>query len=190
MKPVAFPLLICAVLCIVSVQYAGAENRVTFGGSVGTAAVIYGDKQLTDGTSGFTRLVVEADASVGFLLDPMIRFLIGGVTTCDFRFQGSEHCNLIDYAVYSGIRLYPGLAGLCAGVDYVLGRRSDFIAVGSGQDGVRSTDWGNGFRFLVEYDFTAGGTGFAPVVGCAWRRMPRGTYADNIISLYFRMAYR
>ena len=43
---------------------------------------------------------------------------------------------------------------------------------------------------LVEYDFTAGGTGFAPVVGCAWRRMPRGTYADNIISLYFRMAYR
>lgn len=185
----------CFVVCLFVVvavpsAYALADNRIVLGASVGTGAVFYGDDSISDLGDGFSRFVFEGDVSAGFVLDSMVRFVLGAVSACDFHVQNGSYANLIDYAFYGGIRVYLGLAGLCVGVDYALGRRTDFVQLGDERDGVSSTGWGNGFRFLAEYDFTSGGTGFAPVVGCGWRHMPRGGSSDNIISLYFRIAYR
>lgn len=183
-------------LCLFPVLSAGllfslADGRIAFGGSLGTAAMIYGGESVAAQADDFPRFVLECDVSMGFLLDEAVRLNVGTVSACDFRIKNGDHCNLVDYAFYGGIRLYPGLAGLCLGVDYMLGRRTDFVDLsGNAGNGVSSTAWGNGFRFLAAYDFTSGGTGFAPVVGCAWRRMPRGGSSDNLISLFFRMSYR
>ncbi|AEE16153.1 hypothetical protein [Treponema brennaborense] len=181
------------IICILGVSaaaWSSASDRIIFSGSVGTAAVFYGDSSRTDMASGFNRFVPEADVFFGFMLDPAIRFSVGMVSVCDFHVKDGAHCNYIDYAFFSGVRIYPGLAGLCVAVEYAVGRRTDFIDAGTPLDGIRSTQWGNGFRLLLEYDFSAGGIGFAPVLGGGWRRMPRGDSADNILSLYFRIAYR
>lgn len=177
-------------ILVCSCGFALAGNRIVFNGSIGTAAAIYGNNPVPDSAADFPRFVLEADLSAGFVLDTAVRFNVGAVSACDFRVKNGNHCNLIDYAFYGGVRLYPGLAGLCFGVDYMLGRRTDFISLPDVDDSVASAPWGNGFRFLAEYDFTSGGTGFAPVVGCGWRHMPRGGSSDNLISIFFRMSYR
>ncbi len=184
-----FLTFVLAFVCMQSF-FAIADNKILFGGALGTGAAIYGNDSVVEQANDFPRFVIEGDLFAGFVLSKEIRFNLGAVSVCDFHVKGGNHCNLIDYAFYGGIRVYPNLAGLCIGVDYMLGRRTDFVSLGLPEDGVDSTDWGNGFRFLLEYDFTAGGTGFAPVVGCGWRHMPRGGSSDNMISLYFRMSHR
>ena len=59
-----------------------------------------------------------------------------------------------------------------------------------GLEDTHSTRWGNGFRFLLEYDFKSGNTGLAPIIGGSWRHIPRGGSSDHILSIYFKLLYR
>ncbi|MBO5137032.1 MAG: hypothetical protein J6B81_00850 [Spirochaetaceae bacterium] len=172
-------LILCAFDCF-------AEEKIKIGFSFGTAAVSYGDEERKSMGKNLNRVVLEGDVALGFVLAKPLNFSIGAVSLCDFRFQDGQHFNLIDYAFYTGIRLYPGIGGLRAGIDYMLGRRTDFINIESVAKEVYSTQWGNGFRFSVEYDFSYGVDGFAPMIGGSWRHMPRGGYSDNIFSIFFR----
>lgn len=167
-----------------------ANGRISLDGAIGTAIIIYGDEPEFPEQENFSRFVLEADISLGFVLDPAIIFTTGAVSVADFRSKGPQYYNLIDYAFYGGVRIYPGLAGLRLEANYMLGSRTDFIQIKTDKDGKNQCVWGNGFRLLAEYDFTYGKEGFAPIVGCGWRRMPRGDSADNMISIYFRMSYR
>ena len=48
------------------------------------------------------------------------------------------------------------------------------------------TPWGNGFKFLIEYNFAhSGSSPYLPTVGGYWKHMPRGnsTY-DNQLCIY------
>lgn len=167
-----------------------ANGGITLDGAIGSAFVFYGEEPNYPENEDFSRFVLEGDVSLGFVLDPAVIFTTGIVSLADFRASGSQHYNLIDYAFYGGIRIYPGLAGLRFEVDYMLGSRTDFIQIDTFDTTKNQCSWGNGFRLLFEYDFTFEKTGFAPIVGCSWRRMPRGNSTDNMISIYFRMSYR
>jgi hypothetical protein len=75
-------------------------------------------------------------------------------------------------------------------LEYNTGRRSNFYNLNSfNSPESYSTNWGNGFRFVTEYDFSFNTEGLAPVVGISYRRMPRGGFADNIFSFYFRLVF-
>jgi len=164
-------------------------NLFGFSCSVGTASIIYGKDDVPSMDSSLSRFVVETDLSLGARLDEKVRFNLGSVILCDLNIYEGNHSNLIDYGFYAGMKIYPGLAGLALGMDYMLGRRTDFVELGNENDGISSTAWGNGFRFLLEYDFLAGRNGVAPILGFSWRRMPRTSSTDNILSIFFRLSY-
>ncbi len=168
------------------------SNILFMQGSVGTGTTIYGDSAITElnkslTEEGFSRLYLSGDVSFGILADRYIRFCVGAVTADDFFLHSESYVFYLDYAFFTGIRIYPGLSGLNFSVDYLVGQRADFAK----DTDINLTPWGNGFRFLVEYDFNPDRPGFAPVIGGSWRHMPRGTdTSDDILSLYFRASIR
>lgn len=162
---------------------------LAYGGSLGTAAVVTGDEAARTIVSDFHRVILEMDATAEFVLHPVIRVALGSILLTDFTFKDGQHYNSLDYNFYTGLRVYPGLGGLRLGVDYNLGRRTDFIDMEL-VDKTLSTSWGNGFRFLLEYDFKSGGNGLAPIIGGSWRHVPRGGFSDHILSIYFKLLYR
>lgn len=171
------------------------DSVFNFHWTIGTAAISYGDSQtktLTKNLSNddFTRLVLSGELGLSIKLDKSIRFMAGGNLVYDSYIKGSQSAFLIDYAIFGGIRIYPGLGGFNLGLEYNTGRRSNFYNLNSSNSPESySTNWGNGFRFVTEYDFSFNTEGLAPVVGISYRRMPRGGFADNIFSFYFRLVF-
>jgi len=160
--------------------------------ALGSGTTIYGDKEIAERNAeltaaGYTRIYLAGDVSVGIMADEYIRFCVGAVTADDFFLHRDSYRFYLDYAFFTGILLYPGLSGLSFSVDYLVGQRADFAK----NETVALSPWGNGFRFLVEYDFNPDRPGFAPVIGGSWRYMPRGAdTSDHILSLYFRASIR
>ncbi|HQL05169.1 MAG TPA: hypothetical protein PLU33_08510 [Treponemataceae bacterium] len=182
--------------------------------SAGTSAVIYGDKDFRTFnkyllSNDYKRFMFTVDASGGIILDEHVRFSFGSLLNYDSFVKSRFNAVYLDYNFYTGIRIYPELRGFNFGIDYVVGRRSNVLKLplfdsdtsltDSALDGsvtedpadiVPHTPWGNGFRFTAEYDFMYDSTGLAPMVGVSWRCMPRGTFYDNIFSVFFKMLFR
>lgn len=178
-------------ILLLSVAFSSwAVEWFAYGGSFGTGIVLNNDSSLRSYAEDMHRVVLELDGTMEFIFHPSIRVAAGSILLTDFKFKGDEYYNSLDYSIYGGIRIYPGLGGLRLGVDYNLGRRTDFIDIPPVND-VNSSAWGNGFRFLLEYDFRYAKTGLLPMVGGSWRYVPRGGDAsDHIISVYFKLLYR
>lgn len=176
-------------LLIFSAATCWTANWFAYGGSFGTSAIVEGNKSTHKYTNNLHRVVLEFDATAELIIHPALHISIGSILLTDFNFKDGNHYNSLDYSFYTGLRIYPGLAGLRFGIDYNLGSRIDFIQVPTLRE-VRSTDWGNGFRILLEYDFRAGEEGFLPIVGGSWRHIPRGGSSDHIFSIYFKLLYR
>lgn len=167
-----------------------AADWFAYGGSLGTALVVHGDESLRSYFDTLHCVVLEVDGTMEFILHPSIRIAAGSILLADFKFKDGNYYNSLDYNFYGGVRIYPGLGGLRLGVDYNLGRRTDFIDI-SPVNEVKSTAWGNGFRFLLEYDFRYTKTGLLPMLGGSWRYVPRGgNIADHTLSIYFKLLYR
>ncbi|HZK20229.1 MAG TPA: hypothetical protein VFC68_05820 [Treponemataceae bacterium] len=188
---------LCVFFIISPFTLVAADTKLCFTQfSIGTSAVVYGDEivkaqnELIKQKGNPFRFVFSTDVSLGLMLDPQVRILTGGTLATDFCFHGDYYANRLDYGFFTGVRIYTGLAGLVAGVDYVCGRRSDYLMLpdDSGAKTFR-TSWGNGFRFIAEYDFSNGQAdyGLAPIVTMSWRRMPRGGYYDHNYSVCFKI---
>ena len=92
----------------------------------------------------------------------------------------------IDFAALLGLQFYV-VKGLVLGVDYALGWRTDFYEI-DGHSNKTATDWGNGFKFSLAYDFFYQSEKIVrPLAGIAWRRMPRGGGADNILLVFLKL---
>lgn len=159
---------------------------------VGSGYVHYGDKKTRDRNSELgkgNQIVLTADARLILPLENNMLYLsLGGDSTFDGRWNGG-HIFLVDYSFLLGFRIYPGLAGLVCSVDYALGRRTDFIDFDD-YDETDSTEWGNGFRLGLGYDFSVHTNGFAPTLGAAWKSMPRGGSRDNLITVFLKFGKR
>lgn len=182
--------IICTFIFLLVAFSSWAADWFAYGGSLGTALVVHGDESLRSYFDTLHCVVLEVDGTMEFILHPSIRIAAGSILLADFKFKDGNYYNSLDYNFYGGVRIYPGLGGLRLGVDYNLGRRTDFIDI-SPVNEVKSTAWGNGFRFLLEYDFRYTKTGLLPMLGGSWRYVPRGgNTADHTLSIYFKLLYR
>lgn len=182
---------ICILLFLVCAMTASFASSFGWEFGIGSGYVYYGDadtrarnKQINDAN----QVLLNLNAAALLKISPMLYFALGVDSMTDFRWRGSDHINMLDYAGVMGFRIYPGAAGLMFNGEYALGRRTDFISTNDADDEyIHSTQWGNGFKFGLIYDFGWQGTGVAPIAGFSWRHMPRGGSSDEIIAVFFRI---
>lgn len=170
------------------------DSKVNFHWGIGTAGILYGDdstKELTKTLTNdeFSRMILSGELGFSIKLDKSIRFVTGGNISYDLFMKNSQNASFLDYAFFGGLRVYPNLGGFNVGLEYNIGQRANFYNLVDYEATSGLTNWGNGFRFVTEFDFSYYTEGLAPVVGLSYRRMPRGGFADNFFSFYFRFTY-
>lgn len=170
------------------------DSKVNFHWGIGTAGILYGDdstKELTKTLTNdeFSRMILSGELGFSIKLDKSIRFVTGGNVSYDLFIKNSQNASFLDYAFFGGLRVYPNLGGFNVGLEYNIGQRANFYNLVDYEATSGLTNWGNGFRFVTEFDFSYYTEGLAPVVGLSYRRMPRGGFADNFFSFYFRFSY-
>lgn len=170
------------------------DSKVNFHWGIGTAGILYGDdstKELTKTLTNdeFSRMILSGELGFSIKLDKSIRFVTGGNVSYDLFMKNSQNASFLDYAFFGGLRVYPNLGGFNVGLEYNIGQRANFYNLVDYEATSGLTNWGNGFRFVTEFDFSYYTEGLAPVVGLSYRRMPRGGFADNFFSFYFRFSY-
>ena len=170
------------------------DSKVNFHWGIGTAGILYGDdstKELTKTLTNdeFSRMILSGELGFSIKLDKSIRFVTGGNVSYDLFIKNSQNASFLDYAFFGGLRVYPNLGGFNVGLEYNIGQRANFYNLVDYEATSGLTNWGNGFRFVTEFDFSYYTEGLAPVVGLSYRRMPRGGFADNFFSFYFRFTY-
>ena len=112
----------------------------------------------------------------------------------DFISKDDFYYNAIDYAFFSGVKIFPGLQGFNFSIAYALGNRSDIININHEEKPIKGTytaKWGNGFRLAFEYDFFHDSdVKVCPMVGFYYRFMPRGdNHYDNILAAYVGLRF-
>ena len=156
---------------------------------IGSGYNFYGSKATrdrNDSLSDINQILLSTDAAFLLPANDFVIFAFGGDSVCDFRWHGSDHVYLIDYAFLAGFRVYPNLGGLFASVDYAFGRRTDFFAFGS-HHSHDNTEWGNGFKVGIGYDFSYHFSSFAPVIAASLKSMPRGGSRDNLFCITIKL---
>lgn len=149
----------------------------------GSSAVRNRNAQLSDAH----QIIFGGSTGMLMKLDPAVYLCLGLDSLLDYRWSGSNHISLFDYAGTLGFHIYPGLSGFECSVEYAFGRRTDYVSLNEGVDDYSaSTEWGNGFKIGAAYNFAYNSKGFAPVLGAYWRHMPRGNSSDNILFLFIR----
>ena len=186
-------IFLCLFFCVAFCGFSN-ESKVNFHWTIGTAGISYGDdstKELVETLTNdeFSRMILSGELGFSIKLDKSIRFVTGGNIVYDLFMKNSQNASFLDYAFFGGLRVYPNLGGFNVGLEYNIGQRANFYNLEDFEVKSDLTNWGNGFRFVAEYDFSYYTEGLAPVVGLSYRRMPRGGFADNFFSFYFRFSY-
>lgn len=182
---------ICVLMAVSCIAFVSAASKFKFTWAAGSSAMFYGDPNFIekfDGleAKGCKNVVLFGELGFRLMCTDNIAFCLNALLNMDLLTNLSDSGFFLDYAVSGGVKVYPGLGGLCIGMEYATGRRSDSIT----DVPEHVSSWGNGFRFLVEYEFTNLLKAFSPSLGMAWRRMPRGNNsADNILSFYIRAPF-
>ncbi len=167
----------------------GSGRNAGFNIGVGSGYTFYGDRKTKDRISVIDKtnqIILYTDASFKLPLADIVYINFGADNIFDARWKGGRHLYILDYSFLTGFSVYPGLQGLYFSIDYALGCRTSFYDAGTDDDDVYSSQWGNGFKFGLGYDFSANSTGFSPVIGSFWRHMPRGGSSDNTIGVFIR----
>ena len=171
--------------------FASASDFFGFSWAVGSSGYIYGDEDFVTHFQyykdrGNKNIVLFGEVGAKLKATENISFCANVYLGMDMLTNLSDFCLFLDYGVSGGVRIYPGFGGFSFGMDYVTGIRANSI---KGETGTTSS-WGNGFRFLLEYEFTNIINTFSPSLGFSWRRMPRGNNAaDHILSFYIRIPF-
>ncbi|MBQ6781410.1 MAG: hypothetical protein IJP62_09305 [Treponema sp.] len=179
------------VLVFACVWQGFSAGSVEFG--IGSGYVFYGDddvRERNDQLSDSSQIILQVTAAYNLKIAEPVYLSFGIDTAFDAHWGDGHYVHMLDYAGLVGFKVYPGIAGLLLSVDYALGRRTDFFDL-PGYDGSSySTNWGNGFKFGIQYDFLYNSNGLSPVAGISWRRMPRGNSADNILSVFLKLTIK
>ncbi len=163
-----------------------------FGASLGLMSGIpfYGTSEVRDcnnDVSDQSRIIIGALADIHFNVSDNATFFLGSDLLCDFIWHGSEaHANHLNYDFSLGLKVFPNLAGFCAGLAYVLGARTDFVETPLYTANGSTSAWGNGIKLLAEYNFAHDGKSrYYPTLGMFWKILPRGNNDfDNMICAY------
>lgn len=160
-----------------------------------TCIPVYGDTS----SPYKNRVVIGNDGDISLKIGAPLKILFGYDLIGDINWDKNEHSNHLDYAFWSGVKIYPGIGGLNGTLAYALGARTDFIdekvfdenGDSKTRSVVETTAWGNGFRIGVEYDFLYDSNRRTmPALGFFYRLMPRGNNNyDNIFAFYINMGF-
>ena len=186
--------LACVLLCAAAPSFSAGFPGF-FYGSAGTGGAFYGDKAMTQQISAltdadFARVILALSGGGAFILAQPLYVTLGVDSILDFNTGGTKYANYLDCSFALGIRVYPGLAGFFASVEYCAGARTNIVNLDD-VDETFSTPWGNGFRLSAAYDFTYRTGGIAPIIGAAWKHIPRGGAAnDDYLTVYISLGYR
>lgn len=145
------------------------------------------------------RVVIGSDGDISLKIGAPLKILFGYDLIGDINWDKNEHSNHLDYAFWSGVKVYLGIGGLNGTLAYALGARTDFIdekvfdenGDSKTRSVVETTAWGNGFKIGVEYDFLYDSNRRTmPALGFFYRLMPRGNNNyDNIFAFYINMGF-
>ena len=193
MKKNLFTLIILLILPVM--VYANENSFFTPEISIGTGVSIYDDKADTARKSildnkDYKRIIVGVTADTDLNLSDTIKIILGAEIFSDFLWKGKHYYNSSDYAFFTGIKIFPNIAGLNFSIAYTLGNRTDYYCIlTEEQQSVTRTDsksWGNGFRLAVQYNFMQERNyKVKPNVGAYYRCVPRGNYnTDHSLSIY------
>lgn len=161
--------------------------------SLGTSALFYGDPAVKEQNEtlkkqDYKSLILTGEFGGRFQLDDKVDFVLSAYLTFDSLGKQTKSILRLDYGVTGGVNLRPGLGGLSIGCEYCTGQRADIDHLDSGTADATATQWGNGYRFRFEYDFSALFNGIAPVLGVSWKSIPRGNNCrDGNLAFYFRL---
>ena len=183
------------------VCFALPENPVALNFSLGTSAVVYGDKNINLEKENYflenySRFIVNSEASFQLFLDEYIAFNFGGIAGFDMFKNEKSEMFVLKYDIFSGIRIYPTGKGFNFGVDYVYGSYTNFLKVFEEQTEEKESskklkgEWSNGFRLVVEYNFVELASKITPALGCYWQNMPRLNGYDNSFVVYLKLSMR
>lgn len=160
-----------------------------------TCIPVYGDTSSTYKN----RVVIGNDGDISLKIGAPLKILFGYDLIGDINWDKNEHSNHLDYAFWSGVKIYPGIGGLNGTLAYAFGARTDFIdekvfdenGDSKTRSVVETTAWGNGFKIGVEYDFLYDSNRRTmPALGFFYRLMPRGNNNyDNIFAFYINMGF-
>lgn len=182
---------ITIILCFLLIVVSKSFSATSFEFGIGSGFVFYGDEKTKDLISlvdDTNQIILSGSGSFLFSVAPSVKFALGVDSLFDAHWHGGNYIYLWDYCGFLGVRVYPGFAGLICGVNYCLGRRTDFYNFKNAEEDVNSTKFGNGFSFSLGYDFGFERKGWAPLISAGWRRMPRGGSSDNIISVSVKVS--
>lgn len=183
--------IIITLMLAFSMAFAGEYINMLW--SAGTSALFYGDSAVKDMNEnlkkqGYVNLVLTGEYGASVQLDEKIDFVGFIYLTLDNMSKKTSAILRLDYGLSGGVRLRPGLGGITLGCEYCTGQRADVNALGEGKAEWSTTQWGNGYRFMFEYDFSILLEGIAPVIGVSFRSIPRGNNCrDGNLSFYFRL---
>ena len=152
----------------------------------------------------YKRVIAGLSVDTNLNISDPLKIMFGAEAFSDFLWLKPDYYNTLDYAFFTGIKVFPNKTGLNISISYVLGNRTDFFTqtVQVQSDEVdeegnpvtkselqKSNDtksWGNGFRIAIQYDFMLNkASKIKPVVGGYYRCVPRGDYnRDHILCIY------
>lgn len=182
---------VCIISAIFCIALASASDDFGFSWTVGSSGYIYGDEDFVARFDNYKArgnkdIVLSGEVGAKLKATENISFCVNVYLGMDMLTNFSDFCLFLDYGFSGGVRIYPGFGGLNIGMEYVTGMRADSVK----GEKASTSSWGNGFRFLLEYEFKNIIKTFSPSLGFSWRRMPRGNNtADHILSLYLRIPF-
>ena len=165
------------------------ENLISFTAGLTSGFPIYGTNSVVSTGSEIekgNRVILGGTVALNLNLIKQVSFFLGNDLLWDVTWNSSEKSSKLHVSFPLGIKVYPGLGGLNAGLAYTLGFRADSIITDEAGEYNGSSPWGNGFKFQVEYNFAhEGKSRYYPSIGGYWNLMPRGNESyDNLIVLY------
>lgn len=191
--------IIAVILCSITFicSAAAEENLFSFSAGLSSGIPFYGS-DVTDGkldkfNDSNSRLVIGALGSINLNIADPITFFLGTDLLTDFNWSSERRCHVLSWDGSLGLKLYPGFGGLNFGLGYVLGYRSSYYGKrGRGLNTYREpSPWGNGFKFLIEYNFAhEGNSKVLPSCGIYYKMMPRGkNHVDNNLVAYITINF-
>ena len=180
-------LLITALLACTSLW--AKERLFSISAGMSSGVPVYGSNSVVSTGSEISkgnRIIIGVNTAINLNPIQQISFYLGNDTLWDLTWAASEKSNKVHVSFPLGIKIYPGLGGLNAGLAYTLGFRADSIKTDLAGEYNGTTPWGNGFKIQLEYNFAHDGKSqYYPSIGGYWNLMPRGNNSyDNLIVLY------
>ena len=187
-----------------SFSFALSEKPFALSLALGTSSVAYGDEQIKEYKpvlfeEDSTRFLLNSEVSAMLFLDDYVAINLGGIIGFDWFKNTNANMFLLKYDFFVGLRVYPFLNGFNFGIDYICGSYTNFLKINSVENLKENStltsqnivsEWSNGFRLIVEYNFLQETWKYTPALGCYWQNMPRNNGYDNSFSVYIKFVAR